>query len=131
MRQQTLLIRIGDEDRAALDAAAYALGVSRAAVIRRALGALRGSRIAGDLDSEVALNALQASMLATGRNLNQIARCLNAGGEVEAKQLGAVLSRIIALNDETRRMLVQLSEDSQASMTAAIQSQPKIQEVQA
>jgi hypothetical protein len=124
MRQQTLLIRIGDEDRVALDAAAEALGVSRAAIIRRALGALRGSQIAGDLESAIALKALQASMLATGRNLNQIARHFNSSGDVDAGQLGTVLSRIIALNDETRRMLSRLVETSQASMTASIQSRP-------
>jgi hypothetical protein len=124
MRQQTLLIRIGDEDRVALDAAAEALGVSRAAIIRRTLGALRGSQIAGDLESAIALKALQASMLATGRNLNQIALHLNSCGDVDAGQLGTVLSRIIALNDETRRMLSRLVDTSQVSMTAAIQPRP-------
>jgi Bacterial mobilisation protein (MobC) len=124
MRQQTLLIRIGDEDRVALDAAAAALGVSRAAIIRRALGALRGSQIAGDLESQIELKALQASMLATGRNLNQIARHLNSSRNVDAGQLAAVLSRIIALNDETRRMPSRLVETSQASLTATIQSRP-------
>jgi predicted transcriptional regulator len=124
MRQQTLLIRIGDEDRAVLDAAAEALGVSRAAIIRRALGALRGSQIVGDLESQIELKALQVSMLATGRNLNQIVRHFNSSGDVDADLLGAVLSRIIALNDETRRMLSRLVETSQASMTATILSQP-------
>ena len=130
MRQQTLLIRIGDEDRAALDAAAKAFGVSRAAIIRRALGALRGRGIAGDLDSGIALKVLQASLLATGRNLNQIARQLNSRGDVDAGELGAVLSRIIVLNDETRRMLSRLVGTSQASMTVAIQSQHESTQVQ-
>ena len=130
MRQQTLLIRIGDEDRAALDTAAAALGVSRAAIIRRALGALRGSQIAGDLESQIELKALQASLLATGRNLNQIARHLNSRGDIDAGVLGAVLTRIIALNDETRRTLSRLVGTSQASMTAAIQYQHESAPVQ-
>ena len=130
MRQQTLLIRIGDEDRATLDTAAEALGVSRAAIIRRALGALRGSQIAGDLQSAIELKALQASMLATGRNLNQIARHLNARCDVDAGDLGAVLSRIISVNNETRRMLSRLVSTSQASMTAAIQSRRESAQVQ-
>ena len=129
MRQQTLLIRIGDEDRASLDRLACELGVSRAAIIRRALSGLRGSGIAGDLDSTVPLRSLQASLLGIGRNLNQIARHLNSRGDVDAGELGAVLSRIIALNDETRRMLSRLVGTSQASMTAAIQSRHELAQV--
>ena len=123
MKQQTLLIRIGDEDRAALDRLASEIGVSRAAIIRRALSALRGSGIAGDPDSAIELKALQASLLSVGRNLNQIARHLNSGGEVEAEELAVVLSRIIALNDETRQMLNHLADGSQVAMVAAVRPQ--------
>ncbi|MGL4635796.1 MAG: CopG family transcriptional regulator [Beijerinckiaceae bacterium] len=123
MRQQTLLIRIGDEDRASLDRLAGELGVSRAAIIRRALSALRGSGIAGDLGSTIELKALQASLLKVGRNLNQIARHLNSAGEVEAEQLGLVLSRIIALNDATRQVLGYLASGSQVAMVTAVRSQ--------
>ena len=123
MRQQTLLIRIGEDDRASLDRLASELGVSRAAIIRRALSALRGSGVAGDPDSAIELKALQASLLSVGRNLNQIARHLNSGGEVEAEELAVVLSRIIALNDETRQMLNHLASGSQVAMVAAVRSQ--------
>lgn len=123
MTQQTLLIRICDEDRASLDRLASELGVSRAAIIRRALSALRGNGIAGDLDSAIALKLLQGSLLGVGRNLNQIARHLNSGGEIEAERLATVLSRIIALNDETRQMLNQLVDGSQVAMLTAVQSQ--------
>lgn len=124
MRQQTLLIRICDEDRASLDRLSSELGVSRAAIIRRALSALRGSGIAGDPDSAIELKALQAALLGVGRNLNQIARHLNSGEEIDAERLAVVLSRIIALNDETRQMLTHLMEGSQVAMVAAVRSEP-------
>ena len=105
MRQQTLLIRIGDEDRAALDAAAKAFGVSRAAIIRRALGALRGRGIAGDLDSGIALKVLQASLLATGRNLNQIARSLNEAARGSPEHEPSI-TEIVGALDDFRRALI-------------------------
>ena len=122
MRQQTLLIRIGDDDRAALDKVAADLGISRAAIIRRALLALRGHGIASDPDSAIALKSLQASLLGIGRNLNQIARHLNSSGEIEAERLGIVLSRIIQLNDETRQTLSRLVNVGHVAMAASVGS---------
>lgn len=110
---QAFLIRLGDDEREALDDVARRHKLSRAAVLRQALQMLAGAPAPHDPTLLENFRELRSAFDRAGVNLNQIARRLNASDAFEARTLGAVLTDIIQLNRDTRALLAALEEPRQ------------------
>ncbi len=96
-------VRFTDAERAEIEAAATALSVPPGALIRA--GALGAARAGPALLAQeaVAVHRAAGALAAVGRNLNQIARALNEGRDVEADDFMAVLDDLVQRVEETGR----------------------------
>ncbi len=110
---QALLIRLGDDEREALDDVARRHKLSRAAVLRHALRMLAGAPAPHAPILLENIRELRSAFERAGVNLNQVARRLNYSDAFDARTLGAVLTEIIQLNRGTRALLVALEEPRQ------------------
>jgi hypothetical protein len=100
-----LLIRLSDAERSLIDRLVAAGRGSRAAIVREALLVFGGQAAVRDPAHDRALQDLSVAYGRVGISLNQIARRLNAGDDVDAAALGTALTRLISLNEATRQEL--------------------------
>ena len=104
-------VRFTDAEREEIEAIATALGVPAGALIRAAaLGAARAGP-ALLAQEAVAVHRAAGALAAVGRNLNQIARALNGGDDVDAADLDVTLEAI--------RERVELLGDAHGALLAA------------
>ncbi len=103
-------VRFTDAERDEIEAVADALGVSAGALIRA--GALGAARTGPALLAQeaVAVHVAAGALASVGRNLNQIARALNGGDDVDAADfdvtLEAIRERVALLGEAHRSLLV-------------------------
>jgi hypothetical protein len=99
-RPHRLNLRLGDDEKAAIEAGATLAGLTPSSyAAEMAVGVAMGSLTPIPLTYQEELRELVDARLALtriGTNLNQIARTLNAGGDVTQEQLQAVLERVNA-----------------------------------
>lgn len=96
-------VRVTPAERAEIIAAAEELGVSCGALMRA--GALGAARAGPALLAQeaVAVHRAAGALAAVGRNLNQIARALNEGREVEADHFVVVFDELVRRVDDAAR----------------------------
>ena len=108
---QMIPVRLDAEERRRLDGLAANLGISRAAVLRRALSAAGeadkrdGFNLRAHLELQASLRDLVRAYGEANIALNRIALGINSGSIPEAGQLGPVLCEIIRMNRATREAL--------------------------
>lgn len=100
---RTMGVRFTDAERAAIEATAAALDVAPSALIRAA--ALGASRVEPALLAQeaVAVHRAAGALGAIGRNLNQIARALNEGRDVDVDDLMAMFGDLLQRVEDTSR----------------------------
>lgn len=109
IRQRTsqILVRLTDEELAAIDAKADRAGIARAAFMRAAaLGAVGPRAQRRPPADHVALRQILGELGRIGNNLNQLARAGNAGVEIDMRALSA---GIAALLESRNRILLALN----------------------
>lgn len=97
-RQRTgqILVRLTDEELAAIDAKADRAGIARAAFMRAAaLGAIGPRAQRRPPADHVALRQLLGELGRIGNNLNQLARAGNAGLDVDSDALKAGIAAVL------------------------------------
>ena len=103
-RTSVVRIRVTDEERAAIDVAAKSIGLgpcsfARMTVVKAAgLKAAKPPRRKADAYAQ-ALAGWTAQLGWIGNNLNQCARALNSGGNIESSELASILSELQQLRE--------------------------------
>ena len=99
VRRNRLHLRLSDSEKQLIQMAAAREGLSAGAYAARAAVAVaKGAVVPIPMDERERLQELTQARVAVNRigtNLNQIARTLNAEGEVTPQQLQAILTRVV------------------------------------